>query len=535
MGGCIIAPHWGYLGRPIVVCYYLKSKGKKKYIGYIARALLHSPIGWVYHYPSLGWKGVGIMAHQKHPKQGASTRKSLSVAEQDRLTAEFLEKQAYLSSVLERVEPLEYYRDMFPEGSFEEENDNSERRPNGLASVLIDNDQEGRRYNRIIFDDLAMIEELTDKEFVVVPPVGYSGRRRLSKLAYCFYGMCIDLDDVGVDNIKDLLYQMENDLLPTASYIVNSGMGLHVVYLFEEPIPAFPQYFESLGKLKERLSDMVWNQYTSRDKKKQYQGIFQGYRMVGSPTKISDDCRVTAYRHGKKVSLQHLNQYVDKKYRCIFNDLTYTSLKEAREKWSEWYQRRIVENRPVGDYKLSEKEKIRRRAWYESWKQKLKEGAYDGNRHYCICILFNYAMKAEISVEEALEDALELVPYLNTLTTRESNEFTEFDVYCAMVYHDRKYIKMGRHGIHKMTKIDIGETKRNGQKQTEHLEEARAIRDIRMKRQGKKWTDGNGRPIGSGTAEEKVKEWRKAHPEGKKADCIRETGLSKPTVLKWWK
>ena len=78
-------------------------------------------------------------------------------------------------------------------------------------------------------------------------------------------------------------------------------------------------------------------------------------------------------------------------------------------------------------------------------------------------------MKAEISVEEALEDALELVPYLNTLTTRESNEFTEFDVYCAMVYHDRKYIKMGRHGIQKMTKIDIGETKRNGRKQSQHV------------------------------------------------------------------
>ena len=32
-----------------------------------------------------------------------------------------------------------------------------------------------------------------------------------------------------------------------------------------------------------------------------------------------------------------------------------------------------------------------------------------------------------------------------------------------------------------------------------------------------------------------VEEWRKAHPDGRKADCIRETGLSKPTVYKWWK
>lgn len=31
-----------------------------------------------------------------------------------------------------------------------------------------------------------------------------------------------------------------------------------------------------------------------------------------------------------------------------------------------------------------------------------------------------------------------------------------------------------------------------------------------------------------------VKKWRKSHPEGTKADCVRETGLTKPTVYKWW-
>ncbi|MFR7613265.1 hypothetical protein [Eubacterium ventriosum] len=36
------------------------------------------------------------------------------------------------------------------------------------------------------------------------------------------------------------------------------------------------------------------------------------------------------------------------------------------------------------------------------------------------------------------------------------------------------------------------------------------------------------------TAEQTVREWQESHPAGKKADCIRETGLSKPTVYKWW-
>jgi len=48
------------------------------------------------------------------------------------------------------------------------------------------------------------------------------------------------------------------------------------------------------------------------------------------------------------------------------------------------------------------------------------------------------------------------------------------------------------------------------------------------------WRNKDGRPKGSGTAQKKVTDWRKQNPDGKKADCIRDTGLSKHTVYKWW-
>ncbi len=47
---------------------------------------------------------------------------------------------------------------------------------------------------------------------------------------------------------------------------------------------------------------------------------------------------------------------------------------------------------------------------------------------------------------------------------------------------------------------------------------------------GTNWRNGNGRKPKADI----VKEWRLAHPEGRKVDCIRDTGLSKPTVYKWW-
>ena len=464
----------------------------------------------------------------KHPKQHQPARGQYSEADLLRLRAEFTEKNDYLAAELEQVSPYEYYRDMFPEGSFEIEGDlKADRRPNGIASVLEDSSDPGHRYNRILFDDLAMIAELEDKEFVVVPPVAYSGRRRLSKYAYLFYGMCIDLDDVGMSNLIDLLYQMENKLLPMASYIVNSGTGLHVVYLFDNPIPALPQYFESMGLLKEALSNMIWNQYTSREKKKQYQGIFQGYRMVGSQTKIGKDYRVTAFRLGNKVTLRHLNTFVEKKDQCIFDDINHTSLAEARELWEDWYQRRIVEGKPVGDYKLTEEQKVRRRAWYEAWKTRIMRNAFDGNRHYCIGVLFHYAMKAEIPLEEALEDALDMIPHLDSLTTNVGNEFTEADVYAAMKYYQRKFIKMGRKGIQKMTKIDIGETKRNGRERDVHLRRARAV-------QNADYPDGEWRnKKGAPTLEQKVVAYRADHPEASVTEIAKALGISRTTVYKW--
>lgn len=44
-----------------------------------------------------------------------------------------------------------------------------------------------------------------------------------------------------------------------------------------------------------------------------------------------------------------------------------------------------------------------------------------------------------------------------------------------------------------------------------------------------------GRPKGSGEKLKIVEAWQKEHPDGMKADCIRETGLAKHTVYKWWK
>lgn len=133
-------------------------------------------------------------------------------------------------------------------------------------------------------------------------------------------------------------------------------------------------------------------------------------------------------------------------------------------------------------------------------------------------------------------DAMNLLDIYNSLTVHEGNEFTEKDIKAASKFYNIKFVKFTKEEISRRTGIPIRTTtKRNGRRQDLHLKLARASRDILCAERGKSdWREGNGRPKGSGTAQKKVEEWRKNHPDGKKADCIRDTGLSKPTVYKWW-
>lgn len=167
-----------------------------------------------------------------------------------------------------------------------------------------------------------------------------------------------------------------------------------------------------------------------------------------------------------------------------------------------------------------------KKAVYDWWIRKLKEGAEQGHRYWCIMTLATYAQKCGVPRETLEEDAYGLIPFMNT----KGDEFTEDDVMHALEAYTDSYATYPIDTIVWRTGIQIEKNRRNGQKQSDHLEEARAIRDIRMRRQGRKWTDGNGRPDKLSV----VAEWRSEHSEGTKAECIRETGLSKKTVYRWW-
>lgn len=438
----------------------------------------------------------------------------------------------------EEISAMEFYREVFPEGELDGVDEMTPGQYTGIAVEITNEKRNGKQVVRryTVTDDLDMIDQLQYSEnFCILAPISYAGKSRVSRNARFMYAFVVELDNLIVNKkgeqigLKSLISQWSNRVhwIPRPTYLVASGTGVHLYYLFEKPIPLFPNVVKSMEKYKRELTKMVWNRHVTvshTDETIQQESIFQAFRMVGTITKLGD--RVQAFRTGDRVTVNYMNSFVTKlEYRhdCGMEEVYRSRLTraEAKEKYPEWYEKRLVRGEPKGHW-------ICKRDLYDWWKRRIREEARVGHRYYCLMMLSIYAVKCDINREELEADCLELMAEFEKLTDREDNHFTEKDVLDALQsFEDRGLITYPVNSIANRSGLSISKNKRNYRKQAVHLRIARATLSIMNDEQGKAV---QGRP----TQEQTVREWQELHPGGRRADCIRETGLSKPTVYKWW-
>lgn len=452
---------------------------------------------------------------------------------------QYNEKNEHLQSVFTEVSPAEFYRDIFPEGTFEAAGGQEEQKPNGIAVDLAD---PLNPKSWVVTDDLEVLDKLRASSFAITSPISYFGRRRAGRNARWLYAMTFDVDGVGIKQLRDLLFQMRNDVIPTATYICNSGNGVHLYYVFESPIPMYPQNQAYLKELKYALTKQVWNYYTSTIDVPQMQGILQGFRVVGSQSKFGEGYPVRAFRigSGKRHTIESLREYLpDARIAelAILEKQSRMPLEEAKKKYPEWYERRIERGERRGRWNLS-------RAVYDYWLARLKgKEVTVGHRYFAMMTLAIYAKKCSgydpkknphpVTEEELRRDAYELLAPFEQLTEEDGNHFERQDLEDALELYNEDYITFPRSDISKLTALPITPSvRRNGRKQEAHLKRIRALQAVDYP--DGEWRNKKGRPKGKGSAEATVRAWRKAHPEGTKAECIRDTGLDKKTVYKWW-
>ncbi len=433
---------------------------------------------------------------------------------------------AALTALYPEVDYSDFYREVFPEGELEARGERLKGKYHAVAVSIGTGERKVKRYS--IFDDLEDLDQLVEgDDFCLMSPISYAGKSRKSEMARYLYAIAIDLDGVTDRKHWDYFLGQINEgaerpsanwALPVPTFLVSSGTGIHLYYVLDRPVPLFKNIVKQLEKAKRRLTWKCWTQGASElSENVQYESLFQGFRVVGTITKNGN--RARAFRVGEKVTLEYLNQYLRPEDQVTsFAYKTDLPLSKAKELYPEWYQKRVVEKRPRGAW-------ICKRDLYDWWKRRIGE-VQQGHRYWFIMTLSTYAIKCGISRDELEKDALAMIPEMN----KKGDPFTEDDVLHALEAFSDSYSHYPIKTIVARTDLPIERNKRNYQKQRDHLEEARAIRDIRQKRRGTKWDDNNGRRPKASI----IWVWRQGHPDGKPKDCIKESGLSKNTVYKWW-
>lgn len=442
-----------------------------------------------------------------------------------------------LSAIYKEVAPKYFYRQIFQhhldkKGAF------TKGKYVGIACEIT-KEKKGKKTvvkRHTITDDLDTIDDLLKSEnFIIISPISYIGKSRKTENATRMYAFAIEIDDLRVSDdgrpvgLNDLLHHFDIELLPTPNYIICSGNGVHLYYVFEQPLILFDNVKKSLDAFKKALTPYFWNQYVTKDYKIeniQFESPFQGFRMAGGVTKKGDRTRIFEIST-HPIAIEELNRYAVKygKKECQI-DIAYESeltLAEAKEAYPVWYERRIVNKQKKGTWEC-------KRDLYDWWKRRITEGASVGHRYYCLLMLSIYAIKCgrNVSEEELIEDAYSFLDKFDEMSENEINRFTDEDVMDALQgYYDKDLVTYPINSIVYRSGIPIEKNKRNFRKQAIHIKYMNNQRAFKVEMG--ECTNG-GRP----DKRQIVQSWRLEHPGGRKIECERDTGLSRHTVLKWW-
>lgn len=412
---------------------------------------------------------------------------------------QYNEKNMVLSAFGREVNSCTLYEDVF--GDTEQT----------VPIVFID-DEEKKHIVPMSIDEA--MEQCEGRNDVLLGGCTYFNNWISKRSAKDIHAFIIDMDNVYSGTLLNALQNdwktANNEPLPMPTYIVNSGTGLHLYFVLNEPIPNYRATTENLDKLYRALAVQQTTKRVYLHKQVQWFG--QDFRMAGGLNKYG--WVNTVFKVGEKWDIDELGKQVGLK------DVHFIRYGEKRT-------RKPTKNT---DGRRSQKRQgwKTNRAFYDYALRTCRDKTKEGNRYTSMCALSVIAWKCSVPQDELEGDLLSLLPDYNKGATR---QIREKEVYSAIKMYNPKAMLTQRDRLEDWQGWEYKPIKRNHLNRKDHLEIARAIQTIKDRQQGKNWREGNGRKDKSKI----VEEWRKTHLDGRKADCIRETGLSKPTVYKWWK
>ena len=405
---------------------------------------------------------------------------------------QYNEKNSVLDNYGEKVSAATLYEDIFGDTDII------------IPVVILDEDENEKRIRAMSVNDAIVFGECRND--VLIGGCTYFNNWISKKSAKDIYTFIIDYDNAYSGT---LLYALQNDWksatgepLAKPTYIVNSGTGLHLYFVFNEPIPNYHSMTANLDKLYRELAKQQAKRVYAE---LQIQWFGQDFRCAGGLNKYNWEN--TIYRISDKWDIDDLARAVG------IEDVHFT----------RYGEKRTHKPKPKQHKRKSTQGWNTNRAFYDYSLEACKQKTHEGNRYMSMCALSAIAYKCGVSKEQLEADLLNLLPIYNKGATR---IVKEKEIKSAMKMYNERAMLAPRESLEHWQGWEYHPIKRNGRKRADHI---KLMNYIREELNGNK--DWHGRK----SKQDIVEQWQQAHPNGRKADCIKETGLSKPTVYKYWR
>lgn len=406
---------------------------------------------------------------------------------------QFDEKNMVLREFGEQVNPWTFYEDVFGDMSL------------SLPVVILDEDI-GKKIQPMELDDA--IDFSMSRNDVLLGGVAYFNNWISKKSAKEIYAFIVDMDNVYSGTLQ---YALQHDWksangepFAKPTYIVNSGTGLHLYFVLEEPIPCYRRSLEDIDTVYRKLAIQQSRRvYVNR----QVQWFGQDFRMAGGQNKYGWENAV--YRIGDKWDIDDLAK-------AVGVDTHFVRYGEQRGKVTAEQKKR--KRRKTAGWKSN-------KAFYYHALEGCRDKTKEGHRYTSLCALSVIAWKCGIPLEQLEQDLLSLIPPYNKGAQR---QIKEKEVYSALKMYNDKAMQTRRESLEHWQGWEYKPIKRNGRKRAEHI---RLMNFVRDEINGNKdWRNKTGAP----SAQAKVQQYRVEHPDARKVDCQRALGLDPKTVRKWW-
>lgn len=176
-----------------------------------------------------------------------------------------------------------------------------------LPLTFMNTKSEQGGYKNISIKEAIKLSE--NKNNVALPVTTFLCGQKSSQFMDTVYAIAVDADGVYYKELENLI---DNNFVqasrpgisvPPPTFIVNSGHGTHLYYVFKEPVPAYSSQVSTINKLYKAMTSYI----TSDNRvgsKKQSVWIGQPMRVVGSLTKLGTE--TTAFKYGDRWDINEL-------------------------------------------------------------------------------------------------------------------------------------------------------------------------------------------------------------------------------------